>query len=136
DILDVGGQSTRPGKDKTAAGFDELSPEEELRRVVPVIERIASAVRAIPISIDTYKPAVARAALDAGAHMLNDIMGLRGDPELARIAAESHVPVAAMHNQRGRPSPDDVIAAALEGLRESLRIAADAGIPASDLIVH
>ena len=102
DLLDVGGQSTRPGANKTEAGFDEISPEEEIRRVVPAIEAIVAALPDMPISVDTYKPAVARAALDAGAHMLNDIYGFRKEPELARIAAERGVPACVMHNQRGR----------------------------------
>jgi dihydropteroate synthase len=133
DILDVGGQSTRPGPKSTDAGFDELSPEEELRRVVPVIEGIARALPDVPISIDTYKPAVARGALAAGAHLLNDITGLR-DTELARIAADARVPVVAMHNQRGRRDAD-VMAAVLEGLRAGLRTAVSAGIPRDHVIV-
>ncbi len=139
DILDIGGQSTRPAAKKTEAGFDELPPEEEIRRVVPVIERISSELPGTPISIDTYKPAVARAALDAGAHMLNDIEGFRRTPELAQIAAAAGVPVVIMHNerlasaQRGRAAPD-VIAGVRGGLEASLRIAADAGLSRQQLI--
>ncbi len=133
DILDVGGQSTRPGAAATEAGFDEIAPDEEIRRVLPAIERLRAELPGTPISIDTYKPAVAEAALAAGAHLLNDIWGLRRDAALARIAAAAGVPVVVMHNQRGRASRD-VMASVLEGLRESLRIAADAGVPAERVI--
>src|SRR5581483_5586253 len=133
DILDVGGQSTRPGPAPTDAGFDEITPEEELRRVLPVIERLRRELPDAPISIDTYKPAVARAALEAGAHLLNDIWGFRRAPELAQIAAAAGVPAVVMHNQRGRGG-DDVICAIADGLRESMRIAEVAGLPASRLI--
>lgn len=133
DILDVGGQSTRPGANKTEAGFDEITPEEEIRRVVPVIERLRADLPHTPVSVDTYKPEVALAALAAGAHMLNDIYGFRRDPALARIAAEAGVPAVVMHNQRGRPS-GDVIARVTDGLRESMRIAESAGLPRAQLI--
>jgi dihydropteroate synthase len=134
DLLDIGGQSTRPGAQKSQAGFDEIPEDEEIRRIVPVIERVRAALPDMPVSIDTYKPEVARAALRAGAHLINDITGFRGDPELARIVAEAGVPAVIMHNQRGRQS-DDVIAGITEGLRESLRIAADAGVPQERLII-
>ena len=134
DILDVGGQSTRPGPVKTDAGFDEITPEEEIARVLPVIERIARALPRTPVSIDTYKPEVARAAIDAGAHMLNDIWGFRREPALASIASEAGIPAVAMHNQRGRKA-SDVMQAILDGLRESVRIAADAGLSRDRLIV-
>jgi dihydropteroate synthase len=133
DILDVGGQSTRPGAAKTEAGFDEITPDVEIARVVPVIEVLRREVPGTPISVDTYKPAVARAAIAAGAHMMNDISGFRGDPEMARVVAAAGVPAIVMHNQRGRPA-GDVIARASEGLRESIRIARDAGIDAGMLI--
>lgn len=133
DILDVGGQSTRPGANNTDAGFDEISPDEEIRRVVPVVEGIRAALPGTPISVDTYKPDVVRAAIDAGAHMLNDIWGFRRDDGIARIAAESRVPAVIMHNQRGRAARD-VIGDIASGLRESIRIAAAAGLDASMLI--
>jgi dihydropteroate synthase len=133
DILDVGGQSTRPGADKTEAGFDEITPDEEIRRVVPVIERLRAELPGVPISVDTYKPDVAREALEAGAHMLNDIYGFRRGPVLARIAADTGVPVVLMHNQRGRP-PGDVIGRITEDLRESVRIAEEHGVPRARII--
>jgi dihydropteroate synthase len=133
DILDVGGQSTRPGAVNTDAGFDEVPPDEEIRRVVPVIEGLRTALPDVPISVDTYKPAVARAALDAGAHLLNDIWGFRRDPSLAAIAAAAGVPAVIMHNQRGHAT-HDVLGDIVAGLRESIRIAAVAGLPAAQLI--
>lgn len=133
DILDVGGQSTRPGTTKTDAGFDEISPAEEIRRVVPVVERLRAELPDMPISVDTYKPDVAREAIAAGAHLLNDIWGFRRDASLAKIAAEAGVPAVVMHNQRGRAS-HDVIDDIAAGLRESMRIADEAGLDASMLI--
>jgi dihydropteroate synthase len=129
DILDVGGESTRPG-------FEPIPIDEELRRVVPVVRRLA-AETALPVSIDTYKPEVAEAAIAAGAHMLNDVWGFRheGDGErLARLAAQSGLPVVVMHNQRGRQF-HDVIGDLLAGFRESLRIAREAGVPEEWLVI-
>jgi dihydropteroate synthase len=126
DIIDVGGESTRPG-----AG--ELPADEEMRRVLPVIEYLAEELD-IPISVDTYKADVARAALDAGAHMINDIHGFRHDPEIARVAAEAGVPAVVMHNQRGRDF-HDTIGDIVAGLLESLRIAREAGLPEERVIV-
>ena len=129
DILDVGGESTRPG-------FEPIPIEEELRRVVPVVRRLA-AETALPVSIDTYKPEVAEAAIAAGAHALNDVWGFRheGDGErLARLAAARRLPAVVMHNQRGRQF-HDVIGDLLAGFRESLRIAREAGISEEQLIV-
>lgn len=126
DILDVGGQSTRPG-------FDEISVEEELRRVVPAIEAIRR-VTDLPISIDAYRAPVVEACLDAGADMINDIWGFRHDGGVARVAAERKAPAVVMHNQRGRDFRD-VIGDIEAGLRESLRIADEAGLDPGMLIV-
>ena len=90
-IIDVGGESTRPG-------YERISDEEEIARVVPVIKALVREVPAI-ISIDTYKSAVARAAIEAGAHMINDIWGAKADPEMALVAAYYHVPIILMHNR-------------------------------------
>jgi dihydropteroate synthase len=98
-ILDIGGESTRPA---TFADKSPLPPEEEKRRILPVITRIAAELPHIPISVDTYKVDVARAALDAGASILNDISGLTYDPDMATLAAERRVPVILMHLP-GRP---------------------------------
>ncbi len=133
DILDVGGQSTRPGANKADAGFDEILADEEIRRVAPVIEGMRCVLPDTPISVDTYKPDVARAAIHAGAHMINDIWGFRRDDSIARIAAEAGVPTVIMHNQRGRAS-NDVIDDVADGLRASMRIGTAAGLDVSMLI--
>ncbi|MBI2913479.1 MAG: dihydropteroate synthase, partial [Chloroflexi bacterium] len=126
DMIDVGGESTRPG-------FEPIPAGEEIRRTVPVIERLVREVD-IPISIDTYKAEVARAALAVGAHLVNDVHGFRREPEVARVAAESGVPAIAMHNQRGRDF-HDVIGDVTVGLLESLRIAREQGLPQERVIV-
>ncbi len=126
DILDVGGESTRPGHAPVDA-------DEELRRVIPLIERLAAAVSA-PISVDTFKASVARRAIAAGATMVNDIWGLRRDPEMAGVVAEAGVPVVVMHNQEA-PIYNDVIGDVMAGLRESLRLAEGAGIARERVIV-
>ena len=89
EIIDVGGESTR-------LGAQLVSPEEEQRRILPVVERLASRLP-IPISVDTYKASVARAAIDAGARLINDVSGLRFDPEMAPLIARTGVAVCAMH---------------------------------------
>ena len=133
DLLDVGGQSTRPSATQTArGGFDEVAPEEEIRRVVPVIERIVRELD-VPVSVDTYKAPVARAALSAGAHLLNDIWGFRCDPSLAELCVEFAVPAVVMHNQRGREA-GDVIGDIRAGLEASIAIAERAGLPRGRLI--
>ncbi|KPK47548.1 MAG: dihydropteroate synthase [Dehalococcoidia bacterium SM23_28_2] len=128
DILDVGGESTRPG-------FEPISADEEMELVLPVVERLVRET-SLPVSIDTYKVAVAeRAVKEAGAHMINDIWGFRHDGErMAMVAAETGLPAVVMHNQRGRPF-HDVIGDLLVGFRESLRIAREAGIPEERLII-
>ena len=134
DILDVGGQSTRPAADKALAGFDEISEDEEIARVVPVIERIRRELTDMPISIDTYKPAVARESFAAGAHLLNSIEGFRHSPVLASSAAVADVPAVIMHNQRGAKTRD-VTADIIAGLEESIAVAEHAGLPRDRLIV-
>jgi len=100
DILDVGGESTRPGSQIVSA-------EEELERVIPVIQALAKEVPNALISIDTYKAKVAGEAFKVGAHILNDVWGLRADPELAGVAAKYKVPVILMHN-RSNPASVEV----------------------------
>jgi len=126
DIIDVGGESTRPG----AEGVDAA---EEKRRVLPVIERLTREIEA-PVSIDTSKAEVAVAALETGAVMVNDIWGLRRDPEIASVVARFGVPAVIMHNQRGRPF-HDVIGDIREGLDASIALAEAAGVPRERLIV-
>jgi dihydropteroate synthase len=126
DVIDVGGQSTRPG-------FEELSVAEEVSRLVPSVRAIVSAIK-LPVSIDTYRAEVARAALDAGAHIVNDIWGLRRDPAMAPLVAERGVPAIVMHNQRGRQFRD-VIGDIRAGFEASFSIAAEAGVPREHLIL-
>lgn len=126
DILDVGGESSRPGANP-------VTPEEEAARVVPAVRAIAR-VTSLPISIDTYHASVARAAIEAGATMVNDICGLRFDPEMAAVVARTGVPLVAMHNQRGRKF-HDVIGDIRAGFDASLCLAADAGIPRERIIL-
>ncbi len=126
DIIDVGGESTRPG-------FEEVPADEEIRRTVPVIERLVRELD-VPVSIDTAKPAVAKAAIEAGAGMVNDIHGFRKEPALAKVAAEAGVPAVAMHNQRGRECRD-VIGEIVMGLLESRRIAREQGLADEMIIV-
>jgi dihydropteroate synthase len=133
DLVDVGGQSTRPGAAEVPAG-------EELRRVLPVLQRLAERGFPVPLSVDTFRPEVARAALRAGAALVNDVTGLR-DPRLAEVVAEAGCPVVLMH-MRGTPadmasraSYRDVVAEVREELGEALRRAADAGIPAERTVL-
>ena len=129
DIVDVGGESTRPSKTREA-----VSTEVEMARVLPVIRELAGRL-SVPISIDTRKATVAAAALEAGAVIVNDVWGLRGDPVMAEvIAARPGTGVVAMHNQHGTDYGDLMEDICL-GLRESLAIAEKAGIPPSQVII-
>ena len=129
DIVDVGGESTRPSKTREA-----VSTEVEMARVLPVIRELAGRL-SVPISIDTRKATVAAAALEAGAVIVNDVWGLRGDPAMAEvIAARPGTGVVAMHNQHGTDYGDLMEDICL-GLRESLAIAEKAGIPPSQVII-
>jgi dihydropteroate synthase len=133
DLLDIGGESTRPG----AA---QLSVEEELARVVPVLDRLAGRVR-VPVSIDTYKAEVARVALDHGAAIVNDVSGLLYDPALAAVVAGYGAVLVLMHN-RGRSSDmyreavyDDVVAEIARELGDRIEAALDAGVSRSRIII-
>ena len=133
DLLDVGGESTRPGAEP-------LSEHEERRRVLPVIAGLSTRV-AVPISIDTYKPTVADEALRAGASIVNDISGLRYEPELAGVVARHRAVVVLMHTRcRSRDmyreaDYHDVVDEVLDELRESVAFATGAGIPVERVIV-
>ncbi len=126
DILDVGAESTKPA----AAPVDAY---EEMRRLLPSLRAIRQATD-LPISVDTYRAAVASAALAAGADIVNDVSGLQGDPEMAGVVAAAGVPLVAMHNQRGR-KPDDVVAAISRGFDCILASAAAAKIDAGRIIL-
>ncbi len=141
-LLDVGGESTRPGSAPVDA-------EEEKRRVLPVLEAVAAEID-LPLSIDTYKAEVAAAALDAGAHLINDVWGLQADPEMAALAAERGVPVILMHNRSTPKSAEvqqrlggryigmqyhDLIEDIKRELLESVALAQKAGIPDTHIIL-
>lgn len=141
DLLDIGGESTRPGSTP-------VTPAEEQRRVLPVIEELASAT-GLPISIDTYRAETASAALRAGATLVNDIWGLRHDLAMARVVAEHGAALVIMHNRTTAPlvSPgvgshfaaadygQDLVAEVLHWLRQSLELADQAGIAAEQIIL-
>ena len=120
-IIDVGGESTRPG-------YQRISDEEEIARIVPVIQALVAEVPAI-ISVDTYKANVARAAVEAGAHMINDIWGAKNEPEIAQVAADLHVPIILMHNRKDKEYGSDFWATIQADLEESIAIAHKAGVP-------
>ncbi len=133
DIIDVGGESTRPGADPVPI-------QEELSRVIPVIKSLSKKTDVL-ISIDTYKAEVARQALDAGVQMINDISALRFDSEMKKIASEYKVPINLMHikgtpkNMQKDPFYGDVIGEITEYLKQSIKIAQDAGIHKGKIII-
>ncbi|MGA3058505.1 MAG: dihydropteroate synthase [Candidatus Limnocylindrales bacterium] len=127
DILDVGGESTRPG-------HEPVPESEEIARVVPVVTAMHAALPDVPISVDTSKPAVAAAAIDAGAVLLNDVWGVSLDDAVARVAATRRVPLILMHN-RAEPVYRDLVAEVLSDLRAALDRAMAAGVPRDNLIV-
>lgn len=142
DILDIGGESTRPGSSP-------ISQQEELERVIPVIEAVRQSVD-LPISIDTYRASVAKAALSAGATWVNDVWGMRMDPDMVALVANSSCPVILMHN-RSKPKNveqadrlgghyvgityDDLIKDVIQELRQSINLALQHGVNASQIIV-
>jgi dihydropteroate synthase len=127
DILDVGGESTRPGAEPVLVG-------EELRRVLPVIEVLSAGIGDAQISIDTSKAAVAKAALDAGASFVNDVTALRGDPEMAAVVADSGADCCLMHmlgeprTMQRKPRYEDVVDAVKAFFEERMAVAVEAGI--------
>jgi dihydropteroate synthase len=131
DVLDVGGESTRPGAAPVPA-------EEELRRVLPVVERVAAATT-VPLSIDTTKAAVARAALDAGATVVNDVSAGRSDPEILDVTADAGAGYVVMHMQgeprtmQANPRYDDVVAQVGDFLADRIDVARAAGVAAGGL---
>jgi dihydropteroate synthase len=127
DLLDIGGESTRPGHAQVAA-------DEEIARVVPVIRAVRAALPAIPLSIDTTKPLVAAAALGAGAHLVNDVWGVAPDDGLMRLAAERAVPIILMHN-RSEPRYTALLPEILGELEAAIERAMAVGIPRHDILV-
>ncbi|WP_053368701.1 dihydropteroate synthase [Bacillus sp. FJAT-27245] len=126
DIIDIGGESTRPG-------HEPVSLEEELGRVIPIIELLAKEVD-VPISVDTYKAEVAREALKAGAHIINDIWGAKAEPGIAKAAAEFNAPIILMHNRDNRDY-EFFTRDVFWDLYESIRIAKEAGVKDSQIIL-
>jgi dihydropteroate synthase len=126
DLIDVGGESTRPGADK-------VTLEEELRRVIPVIRALTQEID-LPISVDTYKAEVAKQALDAGAHMINDVWRFKADPDMAHIAAKYGCPVILMHN-REKEEYNDFLQDILTDLKESIELAVQAGVDRRQIIL-
>lgn len=129
DIIDIGGESTRPTAQPIPA-------DEELRRVIPAIARLAGELP-LPLSIDTYKSAVASQALKAGASMINDVWGLKRDPGLAQVAAEAGVPVVLVSNQRDVTLSEvsDIITEVISSLEQSISRAMKAGVARENIII-
>lgn len=126
DILDIGGESTRPGAQK-------VGQEEEIKRVVPIIQQLATHVD-IPISIDTYKAEVAKQAVEAGATIINDVWGAKAEPKIAEVAAAYDVPIILMHNRHNR-NYRDLLGDMISDLYESVKIAKAAGVKDEKIIL-
>lgn len=128
DIIDIGGESTRPGAEPVGV-------QEELDRVIPVIQALRAAGIESPISIDTYKPLVADQAIQAGADIINDVAGLHGAPEMAEIAALYKAPVIAMHWDRAWTAETEPLPALVTYFQKTLQMAADAGLKRDRIIL-
>lgn len=126
DILDIGGESTRPG-------HEQISVEEEIKRISPVMELVKSRFN-IPISLDTYKPEVAEAGIKAGADMINDIWGLKYDDRMAGVIAKSGVSCCLMHNRK-EAAYENFMQDVAADLAETIRLAGQAGIPDDKIIL-
>jgi dihydropteroate synthase len=127
DILDIGGESTRPG-------HEPVDEPEELARVVPVVVAVRAALPDMPLSIDTTKPAVAAAAIDAGANLVNDVWGVAPDDSLARLAATRGVPIVLMHN-RAEARYDDLIPEIVADLEAAMERTLAAGVPRTEILI-
>lgn len=126
DIIDIGGESTRPG-------FAPVPLDEELERVIPVIQAISNEVH-VPISVDTYKAEVARQAITAGAHIINDIWGAKADPQMSKVAADLQVPIVLMHNRENQDYNvfyRDIV----NDLYESISLVKNAGVKDENIIL-
>ncbi|MFZ7102833.1 MAG: dihydropteroate synthase [Peptococcaceae bacterium] len=127
DIIDIGGESTRPGSEEVGAG-------EELARVLPVVKRLFQEVN-VPISVDTYKAGVAEEVLKAGAHIINDVWGLTKDAGMAEVVARYQVPVILMHNQIGTEYRNDIMEEIKRFLGEAIKKALRAGVKKENIII-
>ena len=135
DIIDIGGESTRPGSDP-------VTPEEQQHRVIPVITAIRQQLKsAILISIDTTSSTVAKAALDAGANIINDVSGGQNDPAILTVTAQANVPIILMHSQgtpktmQDNPYYGDVVAEVIKSLKDSIEVALQAGIKKENILI-
>jgi len=128
DIIDIGGESTRPGAET-------VSVQEELDRVIPVIEALVAEGIGVPLSIDSYKPLVADQAIQSGASIINDVHGLQGDPDMAAVAALHKVPVIAMHWDRARDATEPLREAVRRYFDTTIALAEKNGIDADRLIL-
>ncbi len=126
DIIDIGGESTRPGSTNVTA-------DEEIKRVIPVIKRLSKEIE-VPISIDTYKAEVAKQAVEAGATIINDIWGAKADQDMAKVAAAYGVPIILMHN-RDNQNYNQLIPDMIADLMESITIAKNAGVKDENIIL-
>ena len=126
DIIDIGGESTRPG-------HIQISDEEEIERIVPVIEAVKKHLD-VPVSVDTYKSRVAKAAIDAGADMVNDIWGLKYDPDMAKVIGDAGVACCLMHN-RNDMDYKDFMKDCLDDLRETIALAKAGGIKDENIVL-
>lgn len=127
DIIDIGGESTRPAAQP-------ISADEELRRIIPAIERLSSEV-SVPISVDTCKSEVASRAVRAGANMINDVWGLQHDPKLAEVAAKAEVPIILVSNQRDNPGRYDIMTEVIASLKRSVTLAEAAGVAGQNILI-
>lgn len=126
DIIDVGGESTRPG-------HETVPMDKELKRILPVVKLLSKEIE-VPISIDTYKAEVARRAVEAGASIINDVWGLRKDPYMAKTVAELDVPYIMMHNQH-RTDYTDIMQDMIFSFKEGIEIALEEGIRIENIII-
>ncbi len=127
DIIDIGGESTRPG-------FAEVSEKEEIQRVIPIISRLSKEIN-VPISVDTYKAKVAEKAIQAGATIINDIWGMQKEPDMAKVAAIYKVPIILMHNQLGTEYSVDIMEAMCMFFNKSIDMGLKAGIKRENMII-
>ena len=132
DMVDIGGESTRPGH--TYVDSEEVDSEEEIRRVVPVIKALREEL-SVPMSIDTYKADVAEEALKLGVEMVNDVWGLRRDENMANVVAKYDAEVCIMHNQDGTEYDKDIMESIKDFLNESIKIALDAGVKKEKIVL-
>lgn len=127
DIIDIGGESTRPG-------FLEVDADEELKRVLPIVKRLINEIDTL-VSVDTYKATVAEKVLSEGAHIINDIWGLQKDKDMANVIAKYNAYVVIMHNQIGTNYDKDIVDSMKEFFNESIKIAKDSGIKEEKIIL-